>query len=60
MAYKSNMNFAGKPMKFRLVDSFGDEIPQNELYVPYCGEHCEKCGSRLICNGCSQCGKCEN
>ncbi len=60
MAYKSNMNFAGKPMKFRLVDSFGDEIPQNELYVPYFGEHCEKCGSRLICNGCSQCGKCEN
>ena len=58
MAFKSGMNFTGKPIKFRLTDSFGLDIPQSELYVPYYGENCAECGSRLICNGCSNCGKC--
>jgi len=33
-------------------------IPQEELYVPHFRANCETCGSRLICNGCSNCGKC--
>lgn len=58
MAYKSGMNYVGKPMRWRLTDPFGREIPSEELYVPhYCG-NCERCGSRLICNGCSDCGRC--
>lgn len=32
---------------------------ENELYKPQYRENCKECGSRLICNGCSNCGKCE-
>ena len=28
------------------------------LYVPHFRANCETCGSKLICNGCSDCGKC--
>ncbi len=59
MAYRSNMNYVGKPILWRLYDNFGIEIPKEELYVPHFRPHCERCGSRLICNGCSDCGKCE-
>ena len=59
MAYKSGMNFKGKPQKFKLCDTFGLPIPQSELYVPYFGERCKTCASKIICNGCSKCGKCE-
>lgn len=58
MAYKSGMNFVGKPITFKLTDRFGIDIPQDELYVPHYGKNCGKCGSKLICNGCSDCGKC--
>ena len=58
VAYKSGMNYIGKPMRFKLTDGLGCEIPENELYTPYYGENCQNCGSRLICNGCSRCGKC--
>lgn len=59
MAFKSGMSFSGRPVKFKLTDSFGLEIPQEELYVPHYRHNCEECGSRLICNGCSDCGRCE-
>ena len=58
MAYKSGMNFKGKSMRFDLVDDWGYPIPQEELYVPHFRSNCATCGSRLICNGCSNCGKC--
>ena len=58
MAFKSGMSFSGKPIEFKLTDSFGLEIPKEKLYVPHFINTCEKCGSRLICNGCSECGKC--
>ena len=45
-------------MHFNLVDDWGYPIPQEELYVPHFRTNCETCGSRLICNGCSNCGKC--
>jgi len=60
MAFKSGMNFLGKPIEWRLTDSFGLEIPESELYVPHYCENCELCASRLTCNGCSNCGKCNN
>ncbi len=59
MAFKSGMNFVGKPIEFKLTDEFGNEIPTEQLYVPHYRKNCDKCASRLICNGCSDCGKCE-
>ena len=32
--------------------------PAEDLYKPYYGAQCSHCGMKLICNGCSQCGKC--
>lgn len=59
MAFRSGMNFVGKPIEFKLKDSFGLDIPQDKLYVPHYGKNCGKCGSKLICNGCSDCGRCK-
>lgn len=60
MAFKSGMNFSGKPIDWKLTDRFGNVIPESELYVPSYGGNCAMCGSRPICNGCSDCGKCKN
>lgn len=57
MAYKSGMNYVGKHMKFMLETEYGS-VPEKDLYVPHYRENCERCASRLICNGCSDCGKC--
>jgi hypothetical protein len=59
MAYKSGMNYEGKPIEWKLTYPLGIEVPQSDLYEPYYGPHCTKCASRLICNGCSNCGRCE-
>ena len=58
MAFKSGMGFAGKPIRWRLTDPLGLEIPAEQLYTPRYREACARCGGRLICNGCSDCGKC--
>ena len=58
MAFKSRLSFHGKEMLFKLKDSYGMEIPKVFLYKPYFRESCLTCGSRPICNGCSDCGKC--
>lgn len=60
MAYKSGMSFVGKPIKWKLTDRFGLPIPEEDLYRPHYRKNCEHCGSRLICNGCSDCGRCDN
>ncbi len=60
MAYKSGLNFAGKKIHFKLYDSFLNEMKEEELYKPIFVEKCEQCGSKLICNGCSKCGKCQS
>lgn len=59
MAYKSGMNFVGKPIDWKLINQMGMEIPQTDLYVPKYQANCKDCASQLICNGCSNCGKCE-
>jgi protein gp37 len=56
-AYKSAMNYAGKPIEFKLENE-DCLIPNEYLYVPHYREHCRQCGSRQICNGCSDCGRC--
>lgn len=59
-AFRSGLSFKGKPMEFDLHDGWGYPIPENQLYVPYFGEHCKECGMRISCNGCSRCGKCDS
>lgn len=59
MAHKSGVNYIGKTIKWKLTDGFGIPLTQDELYIPSYKEHCHRCGSKLICNGCSDCGKCK-
>jgi len=59
MAFKSGMNFAGRPMEWKLTDNFGTPIPDDQLYVPHYRLNCQSCAGKLICNGCSDCGKCK-
>lgn len=59
MAFKSGMNYEGKPIEWKLTDRCGTLIPKENLYVPHYRRNCEHCGSKLICNGCSDCGRCE-
>ncbi|MBQ9242642.1 MAG: DUF5131 family protein [Proteobacteria bacterium] len=59
-AYRSGMGYQGKPIEFKLCDGLGCPIPKESLYVPHYGPNCKECGSRLICNGCSDCGKCKS
>ena len=58
MAYKSGVNFVGRPIDWKLTDRLGIEIPKAELYAPHYGKNCSHCGSKPICNGCSDCGRC--
>lgn len=58
MAHKSGISYRGKGISFKLVDGLGIPIMEEELYKPHFRNRCENCGSRIICNGCSDCGKC--
>ena len=58
-AFRSGLSFQGKPMDFKLTDSWGFPLTEDQLYKPYFGERCQTCGMKLSCNGCSRCGKCE-
>ena len=58
MALKSGMNYEGRPLRFRLTDRFGLEIPPENMHVPHYRPHCEKCSGRMTCNGCGDCAKC--
>ena len=57
-ALRSGMNYQGKKMVFHLKDSLGLPIPEEELYVPHFQPRCEECSMKMLCNGCSDCGKC--
>ena len=59
MAWKSGASYSGKPLRFRLTDSLGFELQEYDLYRPAYRIDCAQCGSRPICNGCSNCGRCE-
>jgi len=58
-AFRSGLQYQGKPIVFELYDTFGNLLKEEDLYVPQYRKICEECGSRLICNGCSNCGQCE-
>ncbi len=58
-AFKSGLSKSfGKP-QFDLRLHSGTLFDSNH-YKPYFREHCTTCGSRLTCNGCSNCGNCES
>lgn len=60
-AYKSGLQYKGKPIKFKLTKLQGNLFEDNTSpYKPYFREQCKTCGSRLICNGCSNCGRCQS
>lgn len=58
MAYKSGMNYEGKPLHFHLTDRFGLEIPREALHVPSFRPHCETCSGKMTCNDCGNCARC--
>lgn len=58
MAFKSGVNYKGKKIEFKLFDDFYNLINEQDLYVPSFSKKCFSCGSKIICNGCSNCGKC--
>ena len=58
-AWKSGMNYEGKPMQFDLYDSLGKYIEPNDRYKPHYRAYCDACAIKLLCNGCRDCGRCE-
>ena len=60
LAYRTGLEYVGKPMNFILKDELGIELRKEDLYVPYFKEKCRECGSKIICNGCSKCGNCKD
>ena len=58
MASKSGTFFEGRPILWDLRTPIGLEVPRQDLYVPRFRPTCATCGSRPICNGCSDCGAC--
>lgn len=59
IAYEEGLFYRGKPINFSLTDNFGLPLSYEELYLPVYRKNCFTCGSRLICNGCADCGKCD-
>lgn len=57
-AFKSGVEYQGRPLTWRLTDPLGFELRAEELYVPRFRARCHTCGSHLICNGCCNCGQC--
>ena len=58
MAYKSGLSYQGAKIEFVLRNMYGGNIEEKDLYKPNYKPHCFSCGSRPICNGCSDCGLC--
>ena len=59
-AYRSGLSYKGRDIVWRLHDRYGRELTKEELYAPhYHPVTCRECGSRLTCNGCADCGRCE-
>ena len=57
-AFTYNLSYSGKPIKFDLKDHLGLEIDES-CYAAKFRQRCSSCGSKCVCNGCDDCGKCE-
>jgi protein gp37 len=55
--FRSGLSFQGAPINFELHSPHPTLFP-TPGYTPFFREHCATCGSRLTCNGCSNCGQC--
>ena len=55
-AYKSGLQYSGKKVTFHLKTN--QLLLFQEIYEPHYRKQCIECGSRGICNGCSDCGRC--
>ena len=57
-AFKSGLSHKGKDIKYNLINPEPSmfDIP---TYEPFFRENCSTCGSRMTCNGCSDCGACD-
>lgn len=58
LAYKSRLQYQGKPISFLLTKD-NEVLQEKDLYVLHYREHCITCGTRMTCNGCSDCGRCQ-
>ena len=61
-AHKSGLQHQGRPINFKLnrPEQFSLFAEESEnVYHKFFRPQCQTCGSRLICNGCSNCGQCE-
>lgn len=60
-AFLSGLSYQGRkvPRLLRMPEGtlFGTDVITPE---PFFREHCNTCGSRMTCNGCSNCGACDN
>ncbi len=57
-AFKSGLSHYNRKPVFNL-STLNGSIFEEECFRPYFRPHCASCGSRLICNGCSNCGNCK-
>ena len=60
MAFRSGLGYVASPLEYRLSPPplSQPDMFARDVYVPRYRESCAECGSRQICNGCSDCGKC--
>ncbi len=59
MAYKSGLQYQGKSINFKLKPSWqGELFDESNIYHKHFSVNCQTCASKLICNGCSDCGLC--
>ena len=57
-AYRTGLYNPGRKIIFRLEPQQGDLFGM-DAYVPsFRSPRCRECGMRVICNGCSECGRC--
>lgn len=58
-AFKSGLSYQGKELHFDLHNPQPQLFP-DQTYSPFFRPHCQTCGTRLTCNGCSNCGACQS
>ena len=57
-AFRSGISYQGRKLHFAFRDSFGNLIPEEDLYMPQWAKKCDTCSFKILCNGCFDCGAC--
>ena len=57
-AFRSGISYQGRKLHFAFRDSFGNLIPEEDLYMPHWAKKCDTCSFKILCNGCFDCGAC--